>query len=113
MEDQRPPLEEECPVERVAQLIGDKWILLIIRDLITGCKRFGELQKSLGLTSPQTLSGRLSILERAGLIERHAYAEVPPRVEYSLTEKGQALIPLLEAMRDYGRKWLGKTSCCR
>lgn len=97
---------EECPVERVASLIGDKWILLIIRDLVTGCKRFGELQRSMGTISPRTLSARLSSMEEAGLIKRCAYAEIPPRVEYSLTEKGQALLPLLQVMRDYGEKWL-------
>jgi DNA-binding HxlR family transcriptional regulator len=97
---------EECPVGRVACLLGDKWALLIIRDLVTGCKRFGELQRSVGNISPSTLSARLSHLEEAGLIERRAYAEIPPRVEYSLTEKGLALMPLLQAMRDYGEKWL-------
>jgi DNA-binding HxlR family transcriptional regulator len=97
---------EECPVGRVAALIGDKWILLIIRDLVTGCKRFGELQRSMGSISPRTLSARLSSLEEAGLLDRRAYAEIPPRVEYSLTEKGQALLPLLQAMQDYGEKWL-------
>ncbi len=97
---------EECAVGRVAHLLGDKWVLLIVRDLLTGCKRFNELQKSLGAISPRTLSARLSMLEEANLIERHAFAEIPPRVEYSLTEKGQALVPLVMAMRDYGEKWL-------
>lgn len=97
---------EECPVERVANLVGDKWILLIIRDLVPGCKRFGELQRSVSSISPRTLSARLSSMEEAGLIDRRAYAEIPPRVEYSLTEKGRALLPLLQAMRDYGEKWL-------
>lgn len=97
---------ESCPVERIARLIGDKWTLLIIRDLLEGCQRFGQLQKSVGSISPRTLSARLSALERAGLIERRAYAEIPPRVEYSLTEKGWALMPLLEAMREYAEEWL-------
>jgi DNA-binding HxlR family transcriptional regulator len=97
---------EECPVGRVAHLLGDKWALLIIRDLATGYKRFGELQRSMGNISPRTLSARLSTLEEAGIVERRAYAEIPPRVEYSLTEKGRALLPLLQAMRDYGEKWL-------
>jgi len=97
---------DECPVGRVAHLLGDKWVLLIVRDLAMGCKRFGELQRSMGNISPRTLSARLSTLEVAGLVERRAYAEIPPRVEYSLTEKGQALLPLLQAMRDYGEKWL-------
>lgn len=97
---------EECPVGRVAHLVGDKWVLLIIRDLISGRKRFGELQKSLGSISPRTLSNRLSILEEVELIKREAYPEIPPRVEYFLTEKGQALLPLILSMRDYGEKWL-------
>lgn len=97
---------EQCPIGRVAHLVGDKWVLLIIRDLISGHKRFGELQKSLGSISPRTLSARLDILEDVGLIEREAYPEIPPRVEYSLTEKGRALLPLITLMRDYGEKWL-------
>jgi DNA-binding HxlR family transcriptional regulator len=97
---------EQCPVGRVAHLVGDKWVLLIIRDLITSRKRFGELQKSLGSISPRTLSARLSVLEEVGLVEREAYPEIPPRVEYSLTEKGRALLPLITLMRDYGEKWL-------
>ena len=97
---------EDCPIERVARLIGDKWTLLIIRDLAKGCHRFGQLQKSMGSISSRTLSARLSALENAGLIERRAYAEIPPRVEYSLTAKGQALVPLIEAMRQYGETWL-------
>lgn len=97
---------EECPVGRVALMVGDKWVLLIVRDLISGRKRFGELQKSLGSISPRTLSARLSALEEVGLVEREAYPEIPPRVEYFLTEKGQALLPLIRSMRDYGEKWL-------
>lgn len=104
---------EACPVGRVARLLGDKWALLIIRDLATGCKRFGELQKSMGHVSPRTLSARLSTLEAAGLVVRRAYAEIPPRVEYSLTEKGWALLPLLHAMRDYGEKWLQPAFNCQ
>lgn len=96
-----------CPVERTARLVGDKWSLLIIRDLVTGCKRFGELQKSLQGISPRTLSERLSKLEAEGLVKRQVYAEIPPRVEYSLTEKGEALVGLIEAMRAYGETWLG------
>jgi DNA-binding HxlR family transcriptional regulator len=97
---------DQCPIGRAAHLVGDKWVLLIIRDLIVGRKRFGELQKSLGSISPRTLSARLDILEDVGLIEREAYPEIPPRVEYSLTEKGRALLPLITLMRDYGEKWL-------
>ncbi|MBE7553476.1 MAG: helix-turn-helix transcriptional regulator [Anaerolineales bacterium] len=104
---------EECPVGRVAHLLGNKWALLIIRDLASGFKRFGELQRSMGHISPRTLSARLSTLEEAGIVERRAYAEIPPRVEYSLTEKGRALLPLLHAMRDYGEKWLRPILNCQ
>jgi len=100
------PYDESCPVERMALLIGRKWTLLIIRDLGQGRRRFGELQKSLTGISPRTLSQRLSTLAEEGLITRRIYAEVPPRVEYSLTDKGQALLPLIEAMRAYGSRWL-------
>jgi DNA-binding HxlR family transcriptional regulator len=95
-----------CPVERTARLVGSKWSLLIIRDLIEGRRRFSELQKSLRGISPRTLSHRLSELAEEGLITRRIYAEVPPRVEYSLTEKGKALATVIEAMREYGAHWL-------
>lgn len=98
--------ENRCPIEQVVELIGDKWSLLIIRDLLKGCRRFGELQKSMGSISPQTLSARLSRMENVGLIERQAYAEIPPRVEYSLTEKGCALVTIFEAIRHYAQEWL-------
>lgn len=110
MDVQKTQTQEICPVERVVRLIGNKWTLLIIRDLMEGSRRFGHLQKSVGGISPRTLSERLSMLEKEGLVERRAYAEIPPRVEYSLTEKGRALMPVLEAMRGYGRQWLLSTS---
>jgi len=100
------PRNDNCPVARTALLIGSKWTLLIIRDLVEGRRRFGELQKSLAGISPRTLSQRLSTLAEEGLITRRIYAEVPPRVEYSLTDKGHALLPLIEAMRAYGNRWL-------
>src|SRR6476660_2201970 len=84
-----------CPVARTADIISGKWTLLIIRDLTTGTKRFSELERSLEGISPKTLSERLSTLERMGIVSRQTYAEVPPRVEYSLTEKGQALATLI------------------
>ncbi len=96
-----------CPVARTAEIISGKWTLLIIRDLTTGTKRFSELERSLEGISPKTLSERLSALEREGILSRCAYAEVPPKVEYSLTEKGQALATLIETMRAYGNRWLG------
>ena len=96
-----------CPVARTAEIISGKWTLLIIRDLTTGTKRFSELERSLEGISPKTLSERLCSLEREGVVSRRTFAEVPPRVEYSLTEKGQALATLIEAMRAYGQQWLG------
>ncbi|MBZ0278955.1 MAG: helix-turn-helix transcriptional regulator [Anaerolineae bacterium] len=95
-----------CPIARAAELVGDLWILLIVRDLMTGAKRFKNLQESLGNISPKTLSQRLKMLEEAGLIHREAFAEIPPRVEYSLTEKGQALSDVIEAIRAFGEKYL-------
>ncbi|HEX8998048.1 MAG TPA: helix-turn-helix domain-containing protein [Ktedonobacterales bacterium] len=98
-----------CPVARTAEIISGKWTLLIIRDLTAGTKRFSELERSLEGISPKTLSERLVALEREGVLSRRTYAEVPPRVEYSLTEKGQALAGVIEEMRSYGKHWLG---CC-
>lgn len=106
MDNQGTHLAKSCPVERVAGIIGDKWTLLIIRDLAKGAHRFSQLHNSIAGISTQTLTTRLNTLEQAGLILRCAYAEIPPRVEYSLTEKGRALIPLLIAIRDYGEQWL-------
>ena len=96
-----------CPVARTASIVSGKWTLLIIRDLTTGTKRFSELERSLVGISPKTLSERLSALEGEGILQRKTYAEVPPKVEYSLTEKGQALFVIIEDMRAYGRQWLG------
>jgi DNA-binding HxlR family transcriptional regulator len=96
----------ECPVCRTADVVCGKWTLLIIRDLAEGRSRFCELERSLQGISPRTLSLRLRALEEEGILERQTYPEVPPRVEYALTEKGQALIPIIESMRSYGRDWL-------
>lgn len=101
-------VEEIGPVEWTASLVGDRWTLLIIRDLESGCKRFSELQKSLARISPRTLSERLDRLEKKGFVTRRAYAEIPPRVEYTLTEMGKGLIPIIDAMRKYGETWLRK-----
>ncbi len=95
-----------CPVARTAEIISGKWTLLIIRDLASGVKRFNQLERSLQGISPKTLSERLRSLEEEGIITRQMFAEVPPRVEYSLTEKGQDLVHVIESMRDYGRRWL-------
>src|SRR5262249_16882303 len=89
-----------CPVARTARIVSGKWTLLIIRDLTTGTKRFSELERSLEGISPKTLSERLSALEREEMLLRKTYAEVPPKVEYSLTAKGQALASVIEAMRE-------------
>src|SRR2546421_9656650 len=95
-----------CPVCRTAEIISGKWTLLVIRDLADGAQRFCELERSLEGISPRTLSLRLRALEEQGVVDRHTYPEVPPRVEYGLTEKGRALVPLIEDMRKYGRRWL-------
>src|SRR4051794_11223335 len=96
-----------CPVCLTADIVCGKWTLLLVRDLAEGRTRFCELERSLAGISPRTLSLRLRALEEEGIVERHTYPEVPPRVEYSLTDKGQALLPLIEDMRRYGREWLG------
>src|ERR1700684_3570294 len=95
-----------CPVWRTAEIVCGKWTLLVIRDLANGRSRFCELERSLAGISPRTLSLRLRALEEDGIIERHTYPEVPPRVEYSLTDKGYDLLPIIESMRQYGRRWL-------
>ncbi len=95
-----------CPVCRTAEVVCGKWTLLLIRDLADGSSRFCELERSLEGISPRTLSLRLRALEEEGVVERHTYPEVPPRVEYALTAKGKALVPLIEDMRSYGMRWL-------
>jgi DNA-binding HxlR family transcriptional regulator len=95
-----------CPVARTAEIISGKWTLLIIRDLASGVKRFNQLERSLHGISPKTLSERLRSLEEEGIISRQTFAEVPPRVEYSLTEKGRDLVHVVESMRSYGKRWL-------
>jgi DNA-binding HxlR family transcriptional regulator len=96
----------ECPVCRTAEVVCGKWTLLLIRDLADGSSRFCELERSLEGISPRTLSLRLRALEEEGIVERHTYPEVPPRVEYALTIKGEALVPLIDDMRKYGTRWL-------
>jgi DNA-binding HxlR family transcriptional regulator len=95
-----------CPVCRTAEVVCGKWTLLLIRDLAEGSARFCELERSLEGISPRTLSLRLRALEDEGIVARHTYPEVPPRVEYALTPKGEALVPLVEDMRSYGTRWL-------
>ena len=91
-----------CPVETTLTLIGDKWKVLILRDLLPGTKRFGELKKSIGGVSQKVLTAQLRDMEESGLVHRQVYAEVPPRVEYSLTALGQSLKPILDSMWAWG-----------
>src|SRR5579875_2970947 len=100
-------VNDTCPVCRTAEIVCGKWTLLVIRDLAEGRSRFCELERSLHGISPRTLSLRLRALEEEGIVERQTFPEVPPRVEYVLTNKGRALVPLIEDMRAYGRQWLG------
>ena len=97
---------DTCPVCRTAEIVCGKWTLLVIRDLAEGRSRFCELERSLHGISPRTLSLRLRALEEEGIVERQTFPEVPPRVEYALTDKGRALVPLIEDMRTYGLEWL-------
>ncbi|KML31434.1 MULTISPECIES: winged helix-turn-helix transcriptional regulator [Priestia] len=95
----------KCPIEKTMNVIGGKWTFLILRDLFTGPKRFGEIQKSLKGVSPRTLSLRLKELHEEGIITRKIYSEIPPHVEYSLTDKGKTLRPIFEAMKEWGNTW--------
>jgi DNA-binding HxlR family transcriptional regulator len=100
-------MDDTCPVCRTAEIVCGKWTLLLIRDLSEGRSRFCELERSLQGISPRTLSLRLRALEEEGIVERDTYPEVPPRVEYALTAKGLALLPIIDDMRTYGARWLG------
>ena len=94
-----------CPVETTLMLIGDKWKVLILRDLMPGTKRFGELKKSIGSVSQKVLTAQLRDMEQNGLVHREVFAEVPPRVEYTLTELGYSLKPILDAMGTFGEAY--------
>ncbi len=102
--------ETICPIARTAEIISGKWTLLIIRDLASGVKRFNQLERSLHGISPKTLSERLRSLEDEGVVLRQTFAEVPPRVEYTLTVKGYDLVQVIESMRTYGKRWLCQQS---
>ena len=104
-------------MSRTLHLIGDMWTLMIVYNLMNGTKRFGELLDALGNVSPKTLSQRLKMLEAVKFVERTAYAEIPPRVEYHLTDKGHALVDIITAMQNFGDQYLSdveppeETSC--
>lgn len=97
-----------CPVETTLLLISDRWKVLIIRDLLTGTKRFGELKKSIGTISQKVLTSNLRAMEEDGLVTRTVYAQVPPRVDYTLTETGYSLLPVLKAMEAWGINYKAK-----
>lgn len=94
-----------CPVETTLLLIGDKWKVLILRDLMDGTKRFNELQRSIGKISQKVLTTNLRKMEERGLLHRQLYAEVPPRVEYTLTDTGYSLKPILDVMHSWGNNY--------
>ena len=106
------PVDPSCPVCRTADIVCAKWTLLIVRDLSEGRSRFCELERALSGISPRTLSLRLRDLEQEGVVDRQTFSEVPPRVEYALTEKGRALLPLIEDMRSFGEQWLDADAGC-
>ncbi|HEQ9687585.1 TPA: helix-turn-helix transcriptional regulator [Streptococcus pyogenes] len=97
-----------CPVETTLSVIGNKWKLLILRDLLKGTLRFGQLKSSIGSVSQKVLTAQLRAMEADGLVHREVYAEVPPRVEYSLTETGLSLAPVIEAMSDWDQTYQEK-----
>ena len=98
-----------CPMETTLTLISSKWKVLIVRDLLAGTKRFGELQRSVGNVSQKVLTAQLRQMEESGLLTRTVYPEVPPRVEYTLTELGYSLKPILDAMWDWGEEYQAKS----
>src|SRR3954453_22231871 len=106
-------VDETCPVCLTAEIICGKWTLLLIRDLAEGQSRFSELERSLAGISPRTLSLRLRAREAAGIVERNTFPEVPPRVEYALTDKGRDLLPIIDDMRAYGTRWRGAECAAR
>jgi DNA-binding HxlR family transcriptional regulator len=95
-----------CAVAASAEIIGAKWTALLVHDLSEGPRRFSQLEHSCHGISPRTLAERLRALEAEGIVERHSYPESPPRVEYELTRKGESLLPIIDAMRDFGHEWL-------
>ena len=106
MRTMNPVHDATCAVACCAEIIGSKWTAVLVHDLSEGARRFSELERSLPGISPRTLSERLRALEHEGIVERKSYAESPPRVEYELTPKGAALLPIIDAMREFGHEWL-------
>ena len=106
MRTMRPVHDADCAVACTADIIGSKWTAIIVHDLSEGARRFSELERACRGISPRTLSERLDMLERQHVVVRHSYAESPPRVEYELTGKGKALLPIIHAMSDFGHEWL-------
>lgn len=95
----------DCPVEVTLGLIGDRWKVIILRELMDGTKRFGQLKKSIGTVTQKVLTANLRSMEESGLLTRKVYAEVPPKVEYTLTETGRSLKPVLDAMKSWGTEY--------
>jgi DNA-binding HxlR family transcriptional regulator len=102
-----PVHDETCSVAACAEIVGQKWTALLVHDLSEGPRRFSELEHACPGISPRTLSERLRWLEAEGILVRRSYPESPPRVEYELTEKGEALLPIIDEMRRFGHEWLG------
>src|SRR5437867_2577713 len=98
--------DASCSVAATADIIGAKWTAILVHDLSEGPRRFSELEHACPGISPRTLSERLRVLEDEEIVVRHSFAESPPRVEYTLTDKGQALLPIIDAMRHFGHEWL-------
>lgn len=98
----------ECPVEYTASILSNKWKCLILRDLLTGTKRFNELNKSMAGISAKVLTENLREMENDGIINRKTYAVVPPKVEYSLSSKGEELKPIIDLMKEFGKKYKNK-----
>jgi DNA-binding HxlR family transcriptional regulator len=101
------PKRSACPVSRTLDVLGDRWSLLVVRDLMRGTRRYAEFLESKEGIPTNTLAERLKRLVRAGIVERHRYSERPPRVEYLLTAKGEALRPIIRAMVDWGVEHAG------
>ncbi|HZU13732.1 MAG TPA: helix-turn-helix domain-containing protein [Chloroflexota bacterium] len=111
---ERPTATEVCPIANAARMLGDRWTLVILRDLAARPRRFSELEAGSGGISPRTLADRLRQMEASGLITRESFREIPPRVQYALTPKGEATLPVIEALRSFGESWLTdeEKQCC-